>query len=63
MTVTELLTGTKQPLSSQEFTYWQAYISQKAALEEQAQKEAMKKGSKKEQGPASQEFKRTMGNQ
>lgn len=61
MTVTELLYGAKQPLSNIEFIYWQAYIAYKGKLEEEANKKAQKKNTK--QGPASQEFKRTMGTQ
>jgi hypothetical protein len=57
-TVTELLTGEKQPLTHHEFVYWQAFWSQRAKYEEEATKKANKKQS---QGPASQEFKRTMG--
>jgi len=38
MTVAELLTGVKQPLSNKEFVEWQAFYAVKAHYEEQASK-------------------------
>lgn len=38
MTVAELLTGTKRPLSQREFQKWLAYLKVKARLQEQQAK-------------------------
>lgn len=40
MTVDELLTGRKRPLSNIEFIQWNAYFTVKAKLEERARKRA-----------------------
>jgi hypothetical protein len=53
-TVPELLYGKSGEMSSQEFTYWQAYYQEKARIEQEANKP-------KKQGVADREFKRTMG--
>lgn len=56
MTATRLLTGEDQPLSNLEFVYWNAYFVRKGEIEAEANKP------KKTQGPATQQFKKTMGN-
>lgn len=49
-------------MTTQEYIYWFQYLNVKAEKETEIQKAESKKAGKK-QGPASQEFKRTMGQQ